>query len=150
MPNVLTKGGASSSLKVEYNTNNNYDYIEDKGTLPVDGQDSAAIYQEAVSYHAVGPDVVKPAQMAATKTGQSRSTGYEITPNLYEAPTKQKFRVSALKIFFTPHTLNIVTLRTSRVSNSIISLVLIREQAIMKCPNQKMFSIQLDSTYPLL
>ena len=134
---------------MEYNANSNYDYIEDKGTLPVDSQDSAAIYQEAVSYHAVGPDVVKPAQMAATKTGQSRSTGDEITPNLYEAPTKQKFRVSALKRF-TPHSLNIVTLRTSRASNSIISLVLIREQAIMKCPNQKMFSIQLDSTYPLL
>ena len=94
---------------MEYNANSNYDYIEDKGTLHVDGQGSAAIYQEAVPYHAVGPDVVKPARMAATITGQSRSTGYEVTPNLYEAPSTQKFRVSALKII-TPHTLNIVTL----------------------------------------
>ena len=60
----------------------------------MDGQGSVAVYQEAVLYHSVGPDVSKPAK-TATKTGQLRSTGNESAPNLYEAPSTQKFRVSA-------------------------------------------------------
>ena len=59
----------------------------------MDGQGSAAVYQETVLYHSVGPDVSKPAK-TATRTGQSRSTGNELALNLYEAPATQKFRVS--------------------------------------------------------
>ena len=61
----------------------------------MDGQGSAAVYHEAVLYHSVGPDVSKSAK-TATKTGQSRSTGNESAPNLYEAPVTQKFRVSTI------------------------------------------------------
>ena len=59
----------------------------------MDGQGSVAVYHEAVLYHSVGPDVLKSAK-TTTKTGQSRSTGNESAPNLYEAPVTQKFRVS--------------------------------------------------------
>ena len=85
------------SPKQKYDTNPSYDYVENQGTLPVDGQDSVAVYQEAVLYHSVGPDVSQPAKTA--KTGQSRSTGNELAPNLYEAPATQKFRVSAINNF---------------------------------------------------
>ena len=61
-----------------------------------------AVYQEAVLYHSVGPDVSKPAK-SATKTGPLRSTGNELAPNLYEAPVTQKFRVSTLILIFTLH-----------------------------------------------
>ena len=74
---------------MEYNTNADYDYIEDQG--------SAAAYQEAAPYHSTGPDVSKSTK-TATKAGQARSTGNELTPNLYEAPATQKFRVSAINI----------------------------------------------------
>ena len=95
---LQTIGGASSSPKQKYDTNSSYDYVENQGTLPIDGQNSVAVYQEAVLYHSVGPDVSKPA-MSATKTGQLRSTGNELAPNLYEAPATQKFRVSAINIY---------------------------------------------------
>ena len=97
-PFLQTTGGAGSSAKQKYDTNSSYDYVENQGTLPVDGQGSVAVYQEAVLYHSVGPDVSKPAK-TATKTGQLRSTGNESAPNLYEAPTTQKFRVSAINIY---------------------------------------------------
>ena len=57
-----------------------------------------AVYQEAVLYHSVGPDVSKPAK-TATKNGQSRATGNQSAPNLYEAPVTHKFRVSAINIY---------------------------------------------------
>ena len=91
-------GGVGSLPKQKYDTNSSYDYVENQGTLPIDGQSSVAIYQEAVLYHSVGPDVSKPAKIA-TKTDQSRSTGNESAPNLYEAPATQKFRVSAINIY---------------------------------------------------
>ena len=83
---------------MEYNTNtSNYDYIEDQG--------SAAVYQEAVPYHSTGPDVSKSTK-TATKPDQSSSTGNEPAPSLYEAPAKQKFRVSdhAILILYTCNT----------------------------------------------
>ena len=93
-------GGVGSSSKQKYDTNSSsYDYIENQGTLSSsDGQGGVAVYQEAVLYHSVGPDVSKPAKSAA-KTGPLRSTGNELAPNLYEAPVTQKFRVSTLIIF---------------------------------------------------
>jgi hypothetical protein len=77
----------------EHNTNN-YDYIEDQG--------NAAVYQEtaAVPYHCTGPDVSKSTKIA-TKPDQLRSTGNELAPSLYEAPAKQKFRVSDVIICYT-------------------------------------------------
>ncbi len=70
----------------------------------MDGQGSVAIYQEAVHYHSIGPDISKPAKIT-TKTGQSKSTdNEESAPNLYEAPATQKFRVSSLQI----HIYNVV------------------------------------------
>ena len=90
-----------SSSKQKYDTNSSYDYVVNQGTLlAVDGQGSAAVYQETVLYHSVGPDVSKPAT-TATKTSQSRSTSNELASNLYEAPATQKFRVSTLNIYST-------------------------------------------------
>ncbi len=61
----------------------------------MDGQSSVAVYQEAVHYHSIGPDISKPAKI--TTKSQSRSTGNEESaPNLYEAPATQRFRVSSL------------------------------------------------------
>ena len=88
---------------MEYNTNTcNYDYIED--------QDSAAVYQEAVPYHSTGPDVSKSTK-TATKPDQSSSTDNKLPPSLYEAPAKQKIRVS-------DHT--ILTLYTYNTSSTLL------------------------------
>ena len=59
-------GGLGSSSKQKYDTNSSsYDYVENQGTLsPSDGQGGVAVYQEAVLYHSVGPDVSKPAKTA--------------------------------------------------------------------------------------
>ena len=86
-------GGVSSSLKIEYNTNADYDYIEDQG--------SAAVYQlqEAVPYHSKGPGVSISTKTAA-KTSQQGLTGNESVPDMYKAPSIQKFRVSVLNINF--------------------------------------------------
>jgi hypothetical protein len=95
-----------------------------------------AVYQEAVLYHSVGPDVSKPAK-TATKTGQLRSTDNEPAPNLYEAPVTQKFRVSTL--IFTLHMTVIIHL-----------MYLIREQVIMRFPTLRMFLMVLAFMYLLL
>ena len=71
---------------MEYNTNADYDYVEDQG--------SPAVYQEAVPYHSTGPMSTK----TTTETSQTRLTGNELVPDVYEAPSTQKFRVSALNI----------------------------------------------------
>ena len=129
-----------SSSKQKYDTNSSsYDYVENQGTLSSsDGQGGVAVYQEAVLYHSVGPDVSKPAKMAA-KTGPLRSTGAELAPNLYEAPVTQKFRVSTLILIFTLHTTVIIHL-----------LYFIRGQVIMKFPRRKMFLMVLAFMYLLL
>ena len=108
-----TIGGVSSSLKMEYNTNANYDYVEDQG--------SAAVYQEAAPYHSTGPDV-SISTKTATKTGQSRSTGNEPAPYLYEAPTMQKFGVSALNIYST-HVQNTLYIYILHVQHSISVII---------------------------
>ena len=90
---------------MEYNTNTcNYDYIED--------QDSTAVNQEAVPYHSTGPAVSKSTKIA-TKPDQSSSPGNKLAPSLYEAPAKQKIRVSDHTIL-TLYTYNTSTLLGSK------------------------------------
>ena len=74
---------------MEYNTNADYDYVED--------QSSPAVHQEAVPYHSTGPDV-STSTKTATKASQLGLTGNESVPDVYEAPSTQKFRVNTLNI----------------------------------------------------
>ena len=116
---------------MEYNTNADYDYIEDQG--------SAAVHQEAVPYHSTGPDV-SASTKTVTETSQSRLTGNESVPNVYEAPCTQKFRVSTLNILLLSVCINIIF---------ILNLI-IREQVITNFPSQRMFLIVLAFMYQLL
>ena len=113
---------------MEYNTNADYDYVED--------QSSPAVYQEAVPYHSTGPNVSMSTK-TTTKTSQSRLNGDELVPDVCEAPSTQKFRVSVLNI-----------LLLSVCINTILNLI--REQVIMNFPSQRMFLIVLAFMYQLL
>ena len=133
---------------MEYNANANYDYIEDHC--------NAAVYQEAAPYHSTGPDVSKFTK-TATKTGQLRSIGNKPAPYLYEAPTTQKSRVSALNIYSThvQHTLYMYIyynyIHVQHSINVIIHLLyFIRERVTMNFPRWKMCLMVLVFMYLLL
>ena len=55
------------------------------------------MHQEAIPYHSTGPDVLTSTK-TATKASQLGLTGNESVPDVYQAPSTQKFRVSTLNI----------------------------------------------------